>query len=230
MTNGRWAHWVASLAIAVLAGCSTTSETASPGPSGATGGGSSTLQAVPPPTCQLSCDAASDCGRGSGLEDASHFNCTNHRCEWLGCRSTAECTSAANSDKFVCSQEGGAPVPTCRFVCDTASDCGSPTSGVEDASHYQCTNHRCEWLGCRSTAECVAAHDNAKVTCSKEREAPIAVCQIVCDAAADCAPPGGTGIQDESHFQCTNHRCEWLGCRTTAECKTAFGNDKLVCR
>ena len=39
---------------------------------------------------------------GGTLGDVSHFACRANRCEWLGCKSTTECTTALASSKYVC--------------------------------------------------------------------------------------------------------------------------------
>jgi hypothetical protein len=59
---------------------------------------------APAPTCVPTCTAATDCViPGSGtLGDVHHYACKAGRCQWLGCRSTLECTTALSSSRYVC--------------------------------------------------------------------------------------------------------------------------------
>jgi hypothetical protein len=116
--------------------------------------------------CIRTCSTAADCaGQASGSDDATHYQCTANRCQWTGCKSNAECSSAYQNNKFVCVKEGTVPIPVCVLDCDAPSDCVAPGSGGPDASRFTCTNHRCSWLGCASTAECKTLYGNDKVVC-----------------------------------------------------------------
>lgn len=181
-----------------------------------------------PRVCNLACTTAQDCGVSGGLQDASHFQCNSGRCQWLGCKSKAECTAAYQKDNFICAQEGGAPVAECIRTCTAPADCAGQSTGPDDATHYQCTANRCQWLGCKSDSECSSVYQSSKFICVKEGQAPIPVCVLACSASADCVAPGGGG-PDASRFTCTNSRCSWLGCASSDECKTLYNNDKLVC-
>ncbi len=114
--------------------------------------------------------------RRRGLEDASHFQCTGGRCQWQGCKSKAECTAAFQVDNVICAKEGGSPVPDCIRTCAAAADCAGQNPS-DDASHYACTGGRCEWLGCKSNAECAAAFQDNKFICVRETERP---CPAAC--------------------------------------------------
>jgi hypothetical protein len=212
-------------ALATFVGCKS-----SPGTSTHADGGDSqnaASGAQRPPACNLVCATAQDCAGGSGLQDASHFQCTSGRCQWQGCKSKAECTAASQNENYICAKEGGAPVPACIHTCTAAADCAGQGAS-DDASHYQCTGGRCQWLGCKSNAECKATFQSDKLICVKEGPAPVPACVLACNSPADCAPPGGGG-PDASRFTCTNHRCNWLGCASTAECKALYHNDKVIC-
>lgn len=55
------------------------------------------------PTCMPTCATAADCALpGSKLTDAAHYTCRAGRCQWLGCRSTGECTSELRISNVVC--------------------------------------------------------------------------------------------------------------------------------
>lgn len=61
---------------------------------------------APAPTCVPTCATASNCvATGAAvpaLSDPSHYTCTASRCAWLGCKSTAECAQALQTNKVVC--------------------------------------------------------------------------------------------------------------------------------
>ncbi len=58
----------------------------------------------PAPTCVPTCSTPADCVmQGEGLlDDQNHYACQAHRCVWLGCKSSAECTQALASSRYVC--------------------------------------------------------------------------------------------------------------------------------
>ena len=123
-----------------------------------------------PPSCAPACQKAADCvPRGASvpaLQDASHFACVAGACVWKGCRSTAECVTATQSQRVSCEQPAGAPARTCVPTCTAATDCVVPGSGpLGDAHHYACKAGRCQWLGCRSTLECTTALASKKLVC-----------------------------------------------------------------
>jgi hypothetical protein len=212
-------------ALAAFVGCKS-----STGGAGADGGGDqrAVSGAQRPLGCNLVCATAQDCGGpNAGLDDASHFQCTGGRCQWQGCKSKAECTAAAQSDNFICAKENGAPVPECIHVCAAAAECAGQNAS-DDASHYACTGGRCEWQGCKSNAECATAFQDNKFICVKENGATVPGCVLACNAPADCVSPGGEG-PDASRFTCTNHRCAWLGCASTDECKALYHTQKIIC-
>ena len=228
----RTTHGLTTAALGILAalaafvGCKSSPESAT-----ADGGGDqrAVSGSQRPPTCNLVCTTAQDCGGGpAGLEDASHFQCSAGRCQWQGCKSNAECTTAYNNNNnVICAKEGNAPVATCIPTCTAAADCAGQTAS-DDASHYACTAGRCQWLGCKSNAECNTAFQSDKLVCVKEGAAPVPGCVIACNAPADCAGPAG-GAVEASRFTCTNHRCAWLGCESTEECKKLYHNQQMVC-
>ena len=120
----------------------------------------------PVPVCVDTCQTAADCAvSGSTLSDAAHFACTGGKCQWTGCKSTTECQAALGSNRYACEKPAGANTPMCVPTCQTAADCAIPGSPLNDQSHYACKANRCEWLGCKSTAECKSALSVSKVVC-----------------------------------------------------------------
>lgn len=117
---------------------------------------------------------------------------------------------------------------TCQTACKTAQDCAIPKNPLGDQNHYACTQGLCQWKGCTSTAECQAAAKTDKVVCEKAPGAPISDCVPTCTAGADCGN-SQIPLSGPDHFTCTANRCQWKGCASTAECRTALKNDKLVC-
>lgn len=160
-------HFACQAGLCEWQGCKAASEC-----SAEAGGGSFLCQRAmgsPIPVCVPACQRPSDCvapGNTSPLEDANHFACTAGACVWRGCASTAECSSALRTPKVACEAAPGDPAPTCVPTCTAASDCAVPGQGVlGDASHYTCQGGRCQWLGCKSTTECVQALQSSKYVC-----------------------------------------------------------------
>jgi hypothetical protein len=117
-------------------------------------------------TCVPACSTAADCAvQGSVLSDASHFACNAGVCEWEGCKSTTECTTALSTSHVACEKPESAPTKTCVPTCHTAADCAVPGEAMYDAGHFACTAGRCVWQGCKSTHECSAALDVQNVVC-----------------------------------------------------------------
>jgi hypothetical protein len=207
-----------------LASCGTAGSTSDPANTTASSGRVA--------TCHPTCATASDCGvAGDALYDSSHFSCQKGECQWLGCKSAAECTTYAHGGTFVCRSTGGAP-PSCDLACRTAADCvppGTSSAGLEDASHFACTDGACVWLGCRSTAECTTATRSRQAACDQPTGAPVPTCVPTCTTAADCATTGTGILGDASHYACKANRCVWLGCKSTTECTTALASSKYVC-
>lgn len=117
-------------------------------------------------TCVPTCQTNADCAvQGNPLGDAGHWACNSGKCEWAGCTSTTDCQAALQTNKVVCEQPSGAPVPTCVPTCNTKADCAVPGSTLNDASHFVCKANRCVWTGCKSTAECAADLQVSHVVC-----------------------------------------------------------------
>jgi len=145
-------------------GCKSDAECAAASPTGkyicAKEGG------APVPDCVRTCTAAADCaGQTTGADDATHYQCMAGRCQWTGCTSDTECSTAYQSDKFICVKEGPAPIPVCVLACNAPSDCVAPGGEGPDASRFTCTNKRCSWLGCASSEECKTLYNNKSLTC-----------------------------------------------------------------
>jgi hypothetical protein len=120
---------------------------------------------APVPNCVPTCTTAADCAGQAASDDASHYQCNGGRCQWQGCKSNAECNEAFQSTKFVCAKEGAATVPSCVLACTAPADCVAPGNNGPDASRFACTNARCAWKGCASTAECKTLYHVDKVVC-----------------------------------------------------------------
>jgi hypothetical protein len=218
---------VTAMAIALGASCTTeTQPSSSPPPDP---GGDVPASAAHVETCRPTCSSAADCAiPGTALGDQTHFACVHNRCEWRGCRSNTECTSALQVANTVCETPPGGRVADCVATCNTADDCAVPDQPLNDKTHYACVANRCKWQGCQNTQECSAALHSSKVVCEKAADAPVASCQPTCASAADCAIPGQP-LSDAGHFACVRSRCEWKGCKSTDECKSALGSSRLVC-
>lgn len=183
----------------------------------------------PSRTCRPTCTQASDCATpGQPLQDAAHFACNAGRCEWKGCQSDNECTSALRTNNAACVAQPGAPAKTCVPTCQKAADCAIPGNPLSDANHMACNAGKCEWQGCKSTNDCTTSLHSSRFTCDKPAGATIPVCLPTCTKAADCTIPGSK-LNDASHYACNAGKCEWLGCKSTTECATDLHTAKVVC-
>lgn len=182
------------------------------------------------PTCRASCNAPADCAiAGAQLYDASHYACNAGVCEWLGCKSTAECTATFQKTNYACEVAAGGTFPTCNLTCHAPSDCVTPNVAIYDASHYACNANRCEWLGCRSNTECASTYRNTAYACGAVSWSPVPTCYLSCGAPADCVTPN-VPLYDATHYACNAGHCDWLGCRSASECVAAFQKPSYTCR
>jgi hypothetical protein len=116
------------------------------------------------PTCNATCTVVADCVSASPLTDDDNYACTNGRCEYLGCQSTSECTTAFMDPNYVCETAPGSSLAGCYPTCTVVADCVA-ASPLTDDDNYACTNSRCEYLGCQSTSECTTAFMNPDYVC-----------------------------------------------------------------
>jgi hypothetical protein len=117
-------------------------------------------------SCVTTCQAAADCAvPGVPMADAQHFTCAAGKCQWRGCLGTADCTAALGNNRVVCDQVAGSPIAACLATCTKAADCAAPGSKLNDATHFACKAGRCEWQGCKSSAECAADLHHSNVIC-----------------------------------------------------------------
>jgi hypothetical protein len=199
---------------------------------GSTGGDSSTGadSGVPSvPSCRETCTTPADCATPNvALYDASHYACDAGRCRWLGCQSNGECTSVYQKQNYACGAVQGLTVPSCYETCNAPSDCATPSVVLFDASHYACNANRCEWLGCKSNAECTSVYQKQNYACGAVAGIAVPSCYETCSAPSDCATPS-VPIYSASHYACTQNRCEWLGCASSSECTSTFQKQNYVC-
>lgn len=213
--------------LVIMASCS--KDTAPPPPAGGDVALSSEGSHVA--QCHPTCGTAADCAvPGAALESASHFTCTGGTCQWQGCQSDAECNADAptGAPNLVCRTAPDSPMPTCVPSCASPSDCASPGDALTTASHFACNAGVCEWLGCKSTAECASSLHVQKVVCETPPGAPGATCEPTCNTPADCANSGAP-LEDASHFACKANRCVWLGCKSTHDCTSGLHSANFVC-
>ena len=95
-------HFACTAGTCVWQGCKSTSDCATALHSSKYVCGKPTGSSIS--TCLPTCTAAADCaipGTGS-LNDASHYACKSGQCQWLGCKSTSDCTTNLHSSAYVC--------------------------------------------------------------------------------------------------------------------------------
>jgi hypothetical protein len=177
------------------------------------------------PSCLQACSTPADCALGAPGYGAANYQCDRGGCVWIGCLSEADCSSIAGT---TCVATAGTTLRTCQKRCSTPSDCGSSTPAY-DADNYACTSGICEYRGCNSTAECAATISDPRIQCGRLPSWSFSACQYGCSTAADCAMPGAGPAFDADNYRCTSGICEFIGCHTSQECTSSFGNRPYVC-
>ena len=73
------------------------------------------------------------------------------------------------------------PLPVCVPSCSTAADCATgPAGSIIDANNYACDAGVCRWLGCLSTAECIATYNSQAWTCEAAFGNTVPTCWPTC--------------------------------------------------
>ncbi|MBZ0233386.1 MAG: hypothetical protein K8M05_13745 [Deltaproteobacteria bacterium] len=122
------------------------------------------------------------------------------------------------------------PLPVCVPSCSTAADCGTgPAGSIIDANNYACDGGVCRWLGCLSTAECVATYGTQAWTCEAAFGATVPTCWPTCTSATQCANPNSP-LLGADNYACDGGKCRWLGCNDTSECTAANMSSAWTCR
>ncbi|MEO7331297.1 MAG: hypothetical protein ABI193_22160 [Minicystis sp.] len=167
--------------------------------------------------CAKGCQKPADCKLDSGAYDTDNFACTDGACEFLGCKTNAECvTSNNNNPNFVCGTDLFLSVRYCATKCQTAVDC-QLDSGAFDKDHFACMGGGCAYLGCKTDAECAASNNNnPNFVCGTDPAYPIHYCSKKCQAPVDCK--ADSGAYDTDNSDCVGGACTYLGCKTNAEC------------
>lgn len=195
---------------------------------GAPADGAPADTAVPKlPLCQQSCTKPADCTAvtTTGAFDATHYACESGVCRYLGCKTDAECTAGFGGTKpYKCRSFVGG-VATCLAACTKPADCAI-ASAAYDADNYACTDGACEWKGCNDDAECKSSLSKTNTAC--RAFGTLKLCVTTCTAPADCAT--SPGAFDADNYSCDGGVCQYLGCKTDAECTETFKKTGYVCR
>lgn len=197
------------------------------GGSGAGGSGAGGM-ALDLPVCLHTCSAASDCALGGPTTDADNYACSAGKCEWLGCKSTAECVALSMNPSWACGVIADiSSVPSCYHTCGAAADCemGSPLYG---ADNYACSSGLCKWLGCTTSDECAQAYNSPDYVCGLVNGSTYKTCYKNCVSAGDCALAGAP-LFGADNYACNSGKCEWQGCNTSTECADTYMNPSYVC-
>jgi hypothetical protein len=181
------------------------------------------------PYCRQTCTTRSDCvTAGSGIADDDNYACEAGECRYLGCRSDQECQDTFLSSNWVCRSFSAALAAGCVQRCAAPADCGSPAPLV-DEDNYACNQGACQWIGCRTSQECVDTFQAPGWVCEPSPVPGVPNnCARVCGQAADCAQAGASAAYDVDNYACVAARCLYTGCNSTAECAMAAG--RYVCR
>ncbi len=121
-------------------------------------------------------------------------------------------------------------LPVCVPTCVTAADCATgPVGSIVDANNYACDGGQCRWLGCLSTAECVATYGTQAWTCEAAFGTTVPTCWPTCATVSQCANPNSP-ILGADNYACDGGKCRWTGCNDTAECTAANMSSAWTCR
>jgi hypothetical protein len=105
-------------------------------------------------TCQNACTTDSDC---------AVFNaCQGTKCVFVGCKSDRECALAQGDVRSKCDMTS----TTCYLPCATDVECGNTLTGG-NWNNLICVQSRCEFVGCDTDADCIAAGDHNAQCVSK---------------------------------------------------------------
>jgi hypothetical protein len=120
--------------------------------------------------------------------------------------------------------------PVCVPSCSTAADCATgPAGSIIDANNYACDGGVCRWLGCLSTAECVATYNSRAWTCEAAFGTTVPTCWPTCTAVSQCTNPNSP-LLDADNYACDGGKCRWLGCNNTTECTQGNMSPAWTCR
>jgi hypothetical protein len=96
--------------------------------------------------CTNSCMSDGDC---------PVFNsCQGNRCGFVGCKSDRECALAGGDVRSKCDMT----TTLCYLPCATDVECGNTLTGG-NWNNLICVQQRCEFVGCDTDADCIAAGD-----------------------------------------------------------------------
>jgi hypothetical protein len=188
--------------------------------------GETGMGGMPPdttPTCQVTCEEASDCVRMGANPpfDDDNWLCDAGHCRWLGCLNDDECMFFGGVCKL--GFTGGTGVKSCTEACQNdASVCYETGRPIADDDNWICEDGGCKWLGCLSDQEC-ADELGEGARCDDSDPAATPNCIRGCSAPADCVYMGSDGAHDEDNYACEDGECVSTGCNTDTECTSADG-------
>lgn len=106
------------------------------------------------PGCVKSCLTSTSCDDGNPAHDGDNYVCNSGACEYIGCHDDMECSDTYGAG-FGCFVFQGIPYKMCWQGCQSDSDCGLGTPGL-DQDNFTCVQGVCEYMGCNNNAECDA--------------------------------------------------------------------------
>jgi hypothetical protein len=194
---------------------------------GGSGGGSMNTLAV----CKEGCLAVSDCiiSGGGPAFDNDNYSCNAGACDYTGCNSDSECASSFPNQNYVCRSVVAGYPAACVKGCQVANDCTIAGAGpAYDADNYACNSGGCSYLGCNSDTECTFSGPN--YVCRSSVPGGQKACYLSCQSASECPLPNAGPAFDTDNYSCAQGFCEYVGCKTDAECDASFPNPGYVCR
>ncbi len=176
--------------------------------------------------CFIGCLAAADCAIPpvDGAYSADNYACESGGCQYLGCKTDAECQAMGGAYANGKCRDWGTGGRYCAVGCSTSADCASPPeNGPYSADNYACDSGACRYAGCKSDTECRALGGSYATAKCVNQDPWDALCQIGCATAADCAS-SDDGPYSAANYACESGACRYLGCRSDAECRELGGS------
>jgi hypothetical protein len=98
---------------------------------------------------------------------------------------------------------------------------------LDDADNNACVEGSCQWLGCRSTEECVNFYLDSRLVCTQLPGMAVPDCLRRCESRTDC--DHGRVLGRPENFACEEGLCVWLGCMSDSECAEAYFDPSWGC-
>lgn len=145
-----------------------------------------------------------ECSEGQCIE---HCDSVGDECVTGGKCNGTDCVDCVEDDDCLSTEECTNDV--CETVCEEDEDC---------PLFHSCESRRCEYTGCATDRECVAARKDIRAFCDDEK-----ICQVPCQADIECDNPYEFG-----NMACIAGLCANLGCESDEECRVQMSGSRTI--